>query len=113
MWPFGSSGGVPKQTASDQDVRRLAKACKASLTAYEACHRIYKDDFSACERLENRITECMASRCATCSPAVQGFHECLADTWRVLGSTLGTECAEQVEDMRKCLRALDLYPIVE
>ena len=104
MWPFGS-----KQTKlSADEVQRIRKACKATITANHACSKIHGEASSACERLENRVVECLADRCGQCQQQVLAFRACLQTIETTTGSIMGNECGKHVQDMRKCLTKLGI-----
>ena len=104
MWPFGSK----TQKLSADEVQRIRKGCKATITANLACAKIHGEASSACERLENRVVECLAERCSQCQQQVEAFRACLQTTGTSSGSIMGNECAKPVQDMRKCLSKLGI-----
>ena len=106
MWPFGSS----RHKLSDEELQRIRKGCRASRTAYLACAKIYGEGSSACERLEDRVIECLAAQCPSCVQQTEAFRACLQSAGLIRGGILGSECRQQVQDMRKCLAKLDAYP---
>lgn len=109
MWPFSRGDSRGKLTKEQQ--QKVRKSCKTLLTAYAACERIYTNDPSKCERLETRVVECYANQCPSCQTQVEAFQRCLLGTGAIVGGIVGNECTKQVEDMRKCLAKLHLYPL--
>ena len=101
MWPFSSR---PK--LSDEEVQRLRRGCRISLTAQQACAKIYGEGSSACERLEDRVIECLAAQCSSCQRQVEAFRACLQSAETLRSGILGSECKQHVQDMRKCLTQL-------
>ena len=106
MWPFSSS----RQTLSDEELQRIRKGCRASRTAHQACAKIYGEGSAACERLEDRVIECLAAQCPSCVEQTEAFRACLQSAGLIRGGILGSECRRQVQDMRRCLARLGGYP---
>ena len=111
MWPF--SRGKSRGSLTEEQQLKIRKTCKPLLTAFAACRKIYADDPSKCERLETRVVECYATQCPSCSSEVEAFQQCLLGTGATVGGIVGNECMKHVEDMRKCLAKLHLYPIIK
>ena len=104
MWPFGSK----QQKLNPGEVQTIRKACKATITANQACSKIHGEASSACERLENRVVECLADRCRQCQQQVEAFRACLQTIETTTGSITGNECSKPVQDMRRCLSKLGI-----
>lgn len=107
MWPFSSK----RDRLSEEQQQKIRKKCKSLLSAYSTCAKVYQNDPSKCERLETRLVECYATQCPKCQAQVEAFRDCLLGTSSIVGGIVGNECSRQVEDMRKCLAKLHLYPI--
>lgn len=109
MWPFSSRSGSSRVT--EEQKQKIRKKCKSLLTAYNVCAKIYENAPSKCEQLETRIVECYATQCPGCQDKVEAFQKCLLGTGANVGGIVGNECSKQVEDMRRCLAKLRMYPI--
>lgn len=107
MWPFSSK----RERLTEEQQQKIRKKCKSLLSAYSTCAKVYRNDPSKCERLETRLVECYATQCPSCQAQVEDFQDCLLGTGSIVGGIVGNECSKQVEDMRKCLAKLHLYPI--
>lgn len=81
----------------------MRRGCRGTLTAHQACAKIYGESSSACERLEDRVIECLAAQCSSCQKQVEAFRTCLQSADTLRSGILGSECRQQVQDMRKCL----------
>lgn len=62
----------------------------------------------ACDRLENKVVECLASQCKECAEEVEGFRRCLQSMSFNVESITGAECQRDIDAMRKCLKKLSV-----
>jgi hypothetical protein len=107
MWPF-SGWGKRSIQLPENEVKRVKRNCRNSLTAYAACTRSNVGIPLACDRLENKVVECLASQCQECAEDVEKFRACLQSMSFNVDSITGTECQKQVDAMRKCVQRLNL-----
>ena len=107
MWPFGNWRRQSKQLP-EEELKRIRRNCRSSLTAYAACSKSNKGIPLACDRLENKVVECLAAQCKECAEEVEHFRGCLQSISFNVESITGLECQKDIDAMRKCLKKLNV-----
>ena len=107
MWPFSGWGKRTVQLP-EEEVTRIRRACRTSLTAYAACSKGNVGIPQACDRLENKVVECMASQCKDCAEGVERFRICLHRMSFNVENITGTECQNEIDAMRACIKKRNL-----
>ena len=107
MWPFSGRGRQSIQLP-DEEVKRIRRNCRNSLTAYAACLKGNVGILHACDRLDNKVVECLASQCTQCAEDVERFRSCLQRMAFNVESITGSECQKEIDAMRACVKGLNL-----
>ena len=107
MWPFGSGRSQSRQLP-EEELKRIRRNCRSSLSAYAACSKSNKGIPLACDRLENKVVECLAAQCKECAEEVEHFRGCLQSISFNVESITGLECQKDIDAMRRCLKKLSV-----
>lgn len=107
MWPFSGRSRQSVQLP-DEEVKRIRRNCRSSLTAYAACSKGNVGIPHACDRLDDKVVECLASQCKECAEDVERFRGCLQRMSFSVEAITGSECQREIFAMRACVKKLNL-----
>jgi hypothetical protein len=100
---------------NQEELDRLATACKTTLSAYNSCMVVNSEKSFSCANLELGVLACLAGK--TCPKEHEKFDRCckaahssatIEGRMRVYDEK--AKCDEEVSAMRKCLKRRGVWP---